>query len=154
MIQRIQTVYLLFSIIAISLMLIFPLAEGFSTEGHLFVFNFNGLDSINAISENININTIPLIILIISIILLSIITIFSFKNRLKQLRFVIFTILLIIGLGFLNWYYLNQFSKLGTENLSVKFPVILPAISAILSYLALKAIRKDEKLVKSADRIR
>lgn len=154
MIQRKQTVYLLFSAIAISLMFIFPFAEGFTNDGYLFVFSLNGIDSINSIPENLKINTIPLIILLVAILILTIVSIFYFKNRLTQIRIVIFCILLIIGLGFIDWFYIKQFSKLITENLTIKFPVILPAISAILSYLAIKAIRKDEKLVRSADRIR
>ena len=70
------------------------------------------------------------------------------------MRLSIFNILLMIGLGFISWFYLTSFSKIVSNSIHYKLTIILPAIAIILTYLALKAIKKDDKLVKSVDRIR
>lgn len=154
MIQRIQTVYLIMSIIAISFMFLFPFAELFSNDGYIYIFNFKGVDSTGKLDPEMQINTIPLILLMFAIIIISLIAIFLFKNRIKQIRLVIFNILLLIGLGFFSWYYLSNFSKIAEGTNNYKITMVLPAISIVFLYLAYKAIRKDENLIRSADRIR
>ena len=66
----------------------------------------------------------------------------------------IFNMLLLIGLGLLSWFYLTNFAKMADGPIHYKFTIIFPAIAIILTFLAYKAIKKDEKLVRSVDRIR
>lgn len=80
--------------------------------------------------------------------------IFQYKNRVKQIR------LCVVNMVFMLMYYVILFvnvwfisSRLNAEwhlHLVAGFPLI----SMVLNYLAIGAIGKDEKLVKSADRIR
>lgn len=80
-------------------------------------------------------------------------TVFSYKNRPRQIllnNFNIFINVLLIGL--LIFWLLNvsggiQFPEKGIE-------LTFPLISVIALALANRYIRKDEKLVKSVDRIR
>jgi len=154
MIQRIQTIYLLLTAVAIFLMFLFPFAEMLTSNGQFLVLKFNGIYSAEALHAEIALNIWPLAILISVTFLIAIVTIFLFKNRIRQMRFAIFNLLLLVGLGFLTWYYLNQFSGVAEGRMNIKFTITMPAIAVILTYLAFKGIQKDEKLIQSVNRIR
>lgn len=84
---------------------------------------------------------------------LSFFTIFLFKNR--KLQFVlnrvnIFLQLILLGLFIYAGLILSGESKISMKGIEI----ILPAISIVLFVLANKAIKRDEDLVKSVDRIR
>jgi hypothetical protein len=49
------------------------------------------------------------------------------------------------------WYTKDLFSEF---NYSLSVSLLIPVASIILKFLAVKAIKADEKLVRSADRIR
>jgi len=53
-------------------------------------------------------------------------------------------------------YYFTKYTINSTEGMKSVFlwPIVCPMIAIILNYLALKAIQKDENLVRSYDRIR
>jgi hypothetical protein len=55
--------------------------------------------------------------------------------------------------GIIIYVIYSSSSKLNAE-VFLEYSVILPIISAILHLLAFKYIKKDEELVRSADRIR
>lgn len=84
---------------------------------------------------------------------LALFSLFSFKNRKKQ--FVINRLNIVCNLvllGVLAWLSLstsggNSFPEKGVQ-------ALLPVISIILLFLANRAIKRDEDLVKSADRLR
>jgi len=100
-------------------------------------------------------SSIPLISLLFLITILIFITIFLFKNRILQMRICIFNMLLLIGSIFLIlYYYKKAINKIQLDFLQYKFPAIFPLIVFILIYLAFRAIRKDEILVQSANRLR
>jgi len=63
-------------------------------------------------------------------------------------------IFLMLGLGVLIFYYTWSIAKQLTGVYSITLYSVFPFISAILIYLAFRAIDKDEKLVRSIDRIR
>lgn len=153
MIQRIQTLYLLIALILTGLLYFFPYAEILSIENELYSFHFNGLHY--ADSEEIYIQTIPSIILLTVIALLNIVTIFLFKKRIIQMRLAFINMLLQLGFAGLVYFYINNLSSsLEAEAVSYKLSGAIPFISAILHYLAIRAIGKDEALVRSIDRIR
>jgi hypothetical protein len=92
---------------------------------------------------------IPILILTVIILLASLITIFLFKKRKLQLRIsllCLFLSLLVIALYFLQVKNYIQ----GSYSLSAIFAIAVP----VLLILAARGIRRDEKLVKSLDRIR
>ena len=86
------------------------------------------------------------------ITLLHIVVIFLFRKRILQMRMLGFTIILLIGLTGLLMYFIHA----GFDDVSVsyKIPLIFPLIAAILDYLSIRAIGKDEALVRSINRIR
>ena len=88
------------------------------------------------------------------IIILTLYTIFKFKRRTKQIKFC--QIILVLSTLLIGTMFMFTFVK--TENpLAVvdytKYAFI-PAINIILVFLARWFIKKDDRLVRSADRIR
>lgn len=93
-----------------------------------------------------------LFILSLFTILLPLITIFLYKKRFLQVRLCIVEIVLLIGSGILMWYHIRQFGADAT--VLYKFSFILPVVCIIFTYMAIRGIVKDIKLLKSYDRIR
>ena len=81
-------------------------------------------------------------------------SIFIFKQRLVQSRLVMLCNILILG-----WYAVyTAFAFILPKDLNLDFRptpwAALPAIACICGYLAFRAILKDEMLVRSLDRLR
>ncbi len=147
MIQRIQTVYLLISAVLVALLFVLPFAE-IAKDGSIYLFNFKGILLDGVLKEN----GLAISALISIILALHGFAILSFKNRIRQLRVTVFTILLMIGLFGL-FFFFTYYSFSGSE-ISYKISMVFPLVAAILDYLAIRAIGKDEALIRSIDRIR
>ena len=136
MIQRIQTLYLL-------------LALGFSA-GLIFVFH------LWTNSEEVKVYAIDNYMylgLFLGSALLSLISIFSFKNRKSQ--FVMGRVNIILNFILLGLHVYQSLNLPGEVTASEKgIGMFLPIASIVLLALANKAIKKDEDLVKSVDRLR
>ena len=156
MIQRIQTLYLLIVLVAMSLTLSLPSMRAISPEGIDFAFsNLRGLYQSAEGGFNITGVTIWLLFTNIIILLVALITIFTYKWRVIQMRLSSFNMVLLVGyyaIFFFSRYVILQQNIM--TNTTFSWPIILPLISAILTYLALRAIAKDEALVRSLDRLR
>jgi hypothetical protein len=89
-------------------------------------------------------------------ILIAWIEIFKYKNRLTQMKLGTLNSLLITGaLVFLVYLtYKGQSNILPNILGEYKIGLFMPAIALVLNSLANRFIRKDEKLVRSVDRIR
>jgi hypothetical protein len=136
MIQRIQSLWLL-------------LAGLFVLAGFKFSF-YSGTNSKGIASYPLKAGeTLVLTILSLFIAVLSFVIIGLFKKRKWQLRLCIVGIILQ---GILIFYYYNTSTTftLGTFSLSA----ILQGFVIVFFLLAAKAINKDEKLIKSTDRLR
>lgn len=147
MLQRIQTVYLFFSVLLLASLLWVPLAE-ISSGADILNFNING---IYKGSEKI-FNGLPLLLFLLLILILHLYVIFSYKHRIRQMRILGFTIILLIGLFGLFFYF--TYSGLNGATVSFKVPVAFPVVAAILDYLAIRNIGKDEALIRSVNRLR
>jgi len=155
MIQRIQTIYLLISLILILLMFWFPLAELFVDGNFQYLFLYRGIYNTTGEFDILAISSIPLAILFIIILILNLVSIFLYKNRLLQMRICILNIILMLGsLGLMYFYTWFAETELSAEAQYTTLMPIIPLISAIVTFIAFKAINKDQKLVKSLDRIR
>ncbi|MDA3952706.1 MAG: DUF4293 domain-containing protein [Bacteroidales bacterium] len=152
MIQRIQTVYLLVATILIGSVFAYPLAELLSSDGQVFIYSFNGLSIEN--EEGLYLLTIPPIILLGITALMPIASLFLYKKRIIQMRLNSFNIMLLLGYVGLNYYYIHNFSKQLDGVVSYQITAIFPFVAAVLTYLAIRAIGKDEALIRSMDRIR
>lgn len=147
MIQRIQTVFLLIAGLLIASIYKLNIAE-LSVEGELYVFNAFGIFK----GENLVFDGLPVLILIGLIALLHLVIIFMYKKRIRQIRMIVFTIILQLGLFGIFFYFIHAgFS--GAE-VAYKVPLVFPIVAIILDYLAIRSIGKDEALVRSLDRIR
>jgi len=158
MIQRIQTLYLFLAFIAISLLFAFPLAQFFADNG-AFVFSVTGLKNMvpgepNAFNSLV---FLPIIICAITIAILSLVTISQFKNRTFQIKLtnigVLLSIALIMGIFFL---YIPMIEKKINivPDYGKAFGIYLPLLSLVFWVMANRAIKRDDKLVRSADRLR
>ena len=84
---------------------------------------------------------------------LAFVTIFLFKNRKRQ--FVLNRLNLILNLFLLGFFVYRSLILSGETNVSEKgIGMLLPVISIVFLVLANKAVKKDEDLVKSVDRLR
>ncbi|MFH2143632.1 MAG: DUF4293 domain-containing protein, partial [Bacteroidota bacterium] len=88
-------------------------------------------------------------------ILISILSsVFLFKNRKLQMRVCTYSILLIIGFyGLMSFYFFKLINNLEVV-IHYSFTSVLPMIAIVFIFMALRAIKKDEKLIKSVDRLR
>ncbi|WP_412986257.1 DUF4293 domain-containing protein [Pontimicrobium sp. IMCC45349] len=137
MIQRIQTIYLL-------------IAAGISS-GLIFVFNLwvnKGEQIVFAKDEMLFLS------LFIGSAVLSLVSISMFKNR--QTQFVIGRLNIILNFILLGLFVYRSLNLSGeTTDVSEKgIGMLLPIFSIVFLVLANKAIKKDEELVKSVDRLR
>jgi hypothetical protein len=97
---------------------------------------------------------LPLSTLLIIIPVISFLTIFIFKNRKVQLWLALTLNILVTGAIILLLYYsLNIIVDYRTAIIP-GFKLFLPILMLIFSVLAYRGIRKDDRLVKSYDRLR
>ena len=143
MIQRVQTVYLLMASI-MSGVLIFVFNLWKSIEKSIFA-----LDLLT--SESNLLKLIPILFLVAAI--LAFVAIFIFKNR--KLQFVVGRFTILINLILLGLLIYVSLTLPGEASVSEKgIGMFIPILAILLIVLANKAIKKDEDLVKSADRLR
>lgn len=147
MIQRIQSLYLLVSAIFIGFLFALPFAE-ILTDGAVYVFNFKGI----SLNGELKANGMAISALIVIIMAMHGFAILSYKKRIRQMRVIVFTILLMLGLFGL-FFFFTYFSFSGAK-ISFKVSMVFPLVAIILDYLAIRAIGKDEALIRSIDRIR
>ncbi|HPF12120.1 MAG TPA: DUF4293 domain-containing protein [Flavobacteriaceae bacterium] len=136
MLQRIQTLYMIISILLLgALYLWFPVLED---ETKKLVIQRNE----------------PLVAgLLIGSSVLTFIAILNFKKR--QQQFVLNRLSIILNFVLLGVFVYRSLSISGGTLVSEKgIGVLLPIISVVFLVLANKAIKRDEDLVKSVDRLR
>ncbi len=153
MLQRIQTVYLGFVFLLAFLFMFLPL--GLYGEGHGL-----RLSAVSAFSEWYPAVThgsfqILLVFMGLACAALSMYTILIYKKRLLQIRLGQFNILLHLGLLVAAFYYLDHVrEQIPGADFSYGAGIFLPLFSLLLILMANRAIKRDENLVRAADRIR
>lgn len=151
MIQRIQTVYLALAVILLVLCCCMPLAD-FEPVGMGLSATMYSLVTLNA-DGSIQ-NYIPSVLFGIVVLteLVSILAIMGYHNRRSQMKMC--SMAMILNLFWLIGYGVIVFTLKGEETFHPRFAACLPLVALILTWLARKAIKKDDDLVRSADRIR
>jgi len=142
MIQRIQSVYLFLAALVSAILFYIPLFE-------LPVATADAAPRSFMISSNA-----LLLILCSAIGIFSFIVIFIYKNRsfqLKACRLILIIIFIMIGLLF---YTSDTISNGLDQKVVFKVGTYLPLLQVIFIFLAYRAIKKDDELVRSADRLR
>jgi hypothetical protein len=155
MIQRVQTVYLFLAAVFSGLMFFFPFIEMVDSNQYLLQFNYNGVFRLEPDGNVLLQAALPVTIIISTTLVLSLLAIFLYKKRVIQMRLCIYNILLLLGsMGLIYYYYSQIADKLSIGEHAFRLAFIFPLVAAILNFLAFRSIRRDEKLVKSYDRIR
>ena len=138
MIQRQQSLWLLLSAVASFLSFKFPFYTGNIVESNLS--RFEELDGAS---------NLFLLVLTGASLLIAAVTIFMFKDRKTQARLAIAGIVISVGLLAVYFAQLKKFSA-GNFALTSVFVVAI-----LIGYImALRGIWKDERLVKSLDKLR
>ena len=87
--------------------------------------------------------------------LLALAAIFLYRNRPLQRNLSWGSVILAVGaLGFGIFLFMQQAPALGPTDVQEGFGAILPIAGSIASLFAVRGINKDERLVRSADRLR
>jgi hypothetical protein len=155
MIQRIQSVYLFLAGLVILALFLFPLAHNVYINGVPSTISVTGIaQDVNGQQAHTE-NFIGLIAGTAVVGVLPWIIAFLYKERKKQIMFCYLYILVIIGFSF--WMVqtvksVAQGFTMNTNNFGIG--ALLSSVSIVLAILAANAIKRDEKLVRSADRLR
>jgi len=155
MIQRIQSLYLLLTTLLSLLFLNGSILNFINNSGSAIRITFTGIvkSSEGQGIEVIN-NLLPLSVIIVIIPVLSLITIFFFKNRNVQVWLSGILITLVAGIILISIYCSYLIITQYNGEIVPGIKMALPLLLLILSILAFRGIRKDDRLVKSYDRLR
>ena len=147
MIQRIQTVYLVLVAALLIATMCLPIGFFSDTAGE-HAFKSLGVEVYSTYQSTWGLFGILLLGSIIAIV-----TVLLFKNRMLQIRMCTFNSLLLVGfyLAFIAFYFAL---KTDENTFRIGWALCLPLISIILNIMAIRAIGRDEVMVKAADRLR
>ncbi len=161
MIQRVQTLYLFIASASLALMFFFPIYTFTEKQSDASVKEVK-LTIQGRFEKDFSTNEFviaqpnyakSLMVLVIGLALF--VTIFQFNNRVRQLRITRIMIIAIFAfiITLLSSAY-NTVNADGVTNIVTGMAVIFPSVSIVFAALAARAIKKDENLVRSADRLR
>ena len=156
MIQRIQTIFLVLVVILGIVSSFLPIL-GFSGYEADFIMNHYktiAVEDATIISKNMGVGVLQGIVLLVAIA-----TIFLYKKRSLQMKLGKLNLLLITAQITAIVLYSDVVKEAigpNVEDVLVSFKIgaIIPVLSLILTYLAIRFIKKDDALVRSADRLR
>lgn len=160
MLQRVQTVYMLASVIAILTMHFFWLASYAMPEA-TFEFNALGLVCTTPGFETDQMCW-DVFLLLLVMVALPLVTIFLYKKRKLQLHLLIYTAILNLCYYFLFFWRASQFSEQvfavsTSQHLDETYNIIMlcmPALSIFCLIMAMRGVIYDIALLKSLDRLR
>jgi len=145
MIQRIQTIFLLLAALCFGALFMLPMATSSVSTAHFMADQVYGIQDHLAL---LGITTFAIGVSVLAIVL--------FKNRKLQRKLVYLIIVLAISMSVTSYFLLKM--DLGesilTAGLHLQPGMFLPFLGILFSLLAGYYIGKDEKLVKSMDRLR
>lgn len=163
MLQRVQTIFMTIAALAMILMLFFPIWEKSDNNFKAVEREYMIMDSFYLRYEQHNTQTKEIKILgtestfwiSAGAVLAALVMLFSitrYKNRMTQVKlnalFSLITASILVGIVL----YIRRFDPLFAG--APLFGGALPVIAMLNNFLANRFIRKDEQLVRSADRIR
>ena len=155
MIQRIQSIWFFLAASTLVLMLFLPIAtkDVAGTESAVYT---TGLYQTLTIKAGISLKVqsfLPLLITNIAVAFICLMNIFNYKKRSFQKRIAIVSIILIGGFAFWCSVYAKKLPG-GIEGASFCVGAYLPALAILFTVLAIFGINKDERLIRSAERLR
>ena len=154
MIQRIQSIYLLFVVLLAGFSFYLPTATLTAAENATYLISHKGIYLIQATEQVFQSPVWGITIFALLVPVIALITVFLFKNRKLQIK------LIYVNIACILMYYASVAAYVITAaqrlqaDWTLHFGVIIPLVCLILLILAISAIKKDEMLVKSLDRLR
>lgn len=160
MVQRIQTLLLLLATATIALTFIFPIANLTSTDGLVKAMYTNfGIVTLDTKGKLASMGDGYIYIVAAAIILFLLFAISQFKKRVLQMKICRLSYILILAHFAMCFFmpdsaaasikYMNEVKVVGY---GISF--YLPIAALVFTFLAERFIKRDENLVKSADRLR
>jgi len=155
MIQRIQSLYLSLTILLSLLFLKGSFLNFIDKSGSVIKVTFKGIIGDKG-GEGVELieKLLPLSAFMILIPALSLVTILLFKNRKIQLWFSLSLIIIVVGLIIISILYSSIVITQYDANIIPGFKIIIPVMLLVFALLAYRGIRKDDRLIKSFDRLR
>ena len=158
MIQRKQTVFLFLASVAMVLHFIFPIAQ-FLGEGEyqLHYYLYKVVSFVPDVKVPVNNNFFITGTALSGVVALgSFIAIFLYKNRILQIKVVRMLVLFLLAhIAILFFFSIPALEEISGNKAEFDyFGVSMPLIAFIFLVLAVRGIISDEKLVRSADRLR
>ncbi|MFD1631658.1 DUF4293 domain-containing protein [Pseudopedobacter beijingensis] len=153
MIQRIQSVYLLLASLALFALFIFPLANVLDASGAKRI----RITGVYEIAENGLVQKESFLLLTIATVVLALIPlvlIFLYKNRKQQMLFVYLTAGLVIGYSYWLSTLLKSATVVSLQASDYGIGIGLSSVAVLFLILAARGIKRDDQLVRSADRLR
>ncbi len=160
MIQRIQSVYLLLVAIAGIFMFIYPFVSlvpnAPSADPSIYYMSSLKIEVLLNGTSSVFMRLWPMVILNTVIVAFAFFTMIQFKNRKVQISYTYFLLFLLVGEIALIAYDVNSLNNAVGAGHSISFTVftLLPILQIVFTRLATSSIKKDEALVRSADRLR
>jgi hypothetical protein len=158
MIQRIQSIFLFLIGVCMVIMLFTPLwTKTVMSSGEVAQLNVISLSYSKQSQVVSKMPTFYVGILCIASLVLAYVSLFSFKNRMLQIKLNLINSLVMVGVfgccAFLIFVKGESLFAPSTRG-SMELGLFMPAIALVFNSLANRFIWKDEKLVRSADRLR
>lgn len=152
MIQRKQTLWLLLAAVCLALTLAMPVGTIISTD--LTFSDLTALGFGDDVNAAVGAHT-PWGVLTLTVLALvaAVLAIFGFKNRAKQLKTTNIMMLLSALAIVVTYIYVQSYTPEGFMN-DLKPGCVLYFVAYAAGFMARRGIRKDDELVKAADRIR
>lgn len=155
MLQRVQTIWLFFATATIFSLFLFPYLQVLNADGSAKALKVTGVYQ-TAGGQVVQTEAfLGLTIATVILGLIPFIIIFYYNDRKRQIKICYFAIAAILGFSF--WLVQNAKQVLGNITLQPEnygIGVLLPSLAILFIILALRGIKNDEKLIKSADRLR
>lgn len=157
MIQRIQSVYLLLAGLVLAFSFCTPQIVFCGADGDVATLCATGIASLSQTIAPLgsSIST-PWGVACFTIVacLMAFGAIFMFKNRKRQIKMVNGLLIAILLIYVSDLAYAYAFNAHHGTSMRGAWGVVLPFVAYVLCWLARRSVRKDEALVRAADRIR
>ena len=155
MLQRIQSIYLLLASLAIFGLFLFPLVHNVYIDGKPLTLMVTGVfqDRNGMLTHTQFFTGLTVATMIVG--LFPLVIIFMFKKRKRQVALCYSNIFVLFGFSF--WMAQTVQKIMGNIQINANnwgIGLFLTSLGILFIVLAIKGIERDEKLVKSADRLR
>lgn len=153
MIQRIQSVFLFVAAIVTIILLFIPIGDIYTAEAQYTFTCFN----VHLPNGQVVMSTLYIALILILSACISIYAIFKYKDRMKQTKIVSVNMLVfLVAIMLMIWVYPDFLFPKKFEMAGFRFNywIMIFVLPPVCMFLANRFIRKDERLVRSADRLR